>query len=109
MKTPTTRKSTRRRALGAFTALLTTVALMPATSPRPPADPVWQPGTPPLSTPWTDQVGPDNALPEYPRPQLTRDRWQNLNGVWEFAGADDLTTPPVGQSLGERVLVPYPI
>ena len=27
-----------------------------------------------------------NALPEYPRPQLTRDAWQNLNGVWQFAG-----------------------
>ncbi|MGH3759503.1 LamG-like jellyroll fold domain-containing protein [Actinophytocola sp.] len=82
---------------------------MPAMSTSATADPVWQPGTPPLSTPWTDQVGPDNALPEYPRPQLTRERWRNLNGVWEFAAADDLTTPPVGQSLGERILVPYPI
>ncbi|HEV7649223.1 MAG TPA: LamG-like jellyroll fold domain-containing protein [Actinophytocola sp.] len=82
---------------------------MPAMSTSASADPVWHPGTPPLSTPWTGQVGPDNAHPEYPRPQLTRDRWQNLNGVWEFAGTDDLSTPPVGQSLGERVLVPYPI
>ena len=22
--------------------------------------------------------------PEYPRPQMVRDRWQNLNGAWEF-------------------------
>lgn len=29
----------------------------------------WQPRTPPLTTPWTSQVGPDNALPDYPRPQ----------------------------------------
>ena len=101
--------TTRGRVLGALTVLVTTVALMPSMSTSATADPVWQPGTPPLSTPWTGAVGPDNALPEYPRPQLTRDRWQNLNGVWEFAGTDDLSTPPVGQSLGERVLVPYPI
>ncbi|MGH3877293.1 MAG: LamG-like jellyroll fold domain-containing protein [Actinophytocola sp.] len=82
---------------------------MPAMSTPANADPGWEPGTPPLSTPWTDEVGPDNALPEYPRPQLPRDRWQNLNGVWEFAAAEDLTTPPVGETLGERILVPYPI
>lgn len=63
----------------------------------------------PLETPWTDEVGPDNALPEYPRPQMERDRWQNLNGVWQFAAADEGDAAPVGQELGERVLVPYPI
>jgi hypothetical protein len=73
------------------------------------AAPAWHKGIAPIATPWTDKVGPGNALPEYPRPQLTRDRWQNLNGVWEFAKADVGQAPPVGQSLGERVLVPYPI
>ncbi|SDK12936.1 Glycosyl hydrolases family 2, sugar binding domain [Actinopolyspora mzabensis] len=68
---------------------------------RPPADA-------PLTTPWTDQVGPDNALPEYPRPQLRRERWQNLNGAWEYAGG---ATPPDREQrdLGERILVPYPV
>ncbi|WP_433307202.1 LamG-like jellyroll fold domain-containing protein [Actinoplanes sp. CA-030573] len=73
------------------------------------ADPAWHKGIPPLATAWTDQVGPDNALPEYPRPQLTRSRWQNLNGVWEFAKAAVNEPVPAGRSLGERVLVPYPI
>jgi hypothetical protein len=63
----------------------------------------------PLDTPWTAQVGPKNALPQYPRPQMTRDRWQNLNGVWQFNGAADLEEPPIGKELPERVLVPYPI
>lgn len=63
----------------------------------------------PLETPWTDEVGPNNALPEYPRPQMERGRWQNLNGVWQFAGAEEGDAPPVGRRLGERVLVPYPI
>ncbi|MGH3467169.1 MAG: glycoside hydrolase family 2 protein, partial [Thermocrispum sp.] len=100
------RTAVRRRVFGVIAVTVTaTAALMSAPAN---ADP-WQPGTPPLSTPWTDDVGPDNALPEYPRPQLTRDAWQNLNGVWEFAGTDDLGTPPVGQTLDERILVPYPV
>ena len=73
------------------------------------AAPAWHKGIPPIATPWTDRVGPQNALPEYPRPQLVRSRWQNLNGVWEFAAAAAGQAPPVGQELGERVLVPYPI
>ncbi|MGW4795686.1 glycoside hydrolase family 2 protein, partial [Nonomuraea sp. NPDC004297] len=64
---------------------------------------------PPLTTPWTAEVTPDNALPEYPRPQLVRPEWQNLNGLWQFAATGSLTTPPTGQELAERVLVPYPI
>ena len=69
----------------------------------------WEPGTPPLSTPWTDEVSPTNALPEYPRPQLTRPKWQNLNGLWEFAKAEPGEAAPIGKTLAERVLVPYPI
>ncbi|MCG5218731.1 AbfB domain-containing protein [Streptosporangium soli] len=64
---------------------------------------------PPLTTPWTAQVTPDNALPEYPRPQLTRPDWSNLNGLWQFAGTGSIDTPPVGQNLAGQVLVPYPI
>ncbi|GAB1513850.1 LamG-like jellyroll fold domain-containing protein [Actinophytocola sp. KF-1] len=96
-----------RRALAIVAASLVAVALAPALPAV--ADPVWQPGTPPLTTPWTHLVGPDNALPEYPRPQLTRPEWKNLNGVWEFAGAAEGEAPPIGESLGERILVPYPV
>jgi len=78
-------------------------------APAPVAGAAWHKGIPPIATPWTDEVGPRHALPEYPRPQLVRDKWQNLNGVWEFAGAAVGQAPPVGQELGERVLVPYPI
>ncbi|MFG2516326.1 PA14 domain-containing protein [Streptomyces sp. NPDC048584] len=62
-----------------------------------------------LSTRWADEVGPDNALPEYPRPQLTREQWRNLNGRWQFAAAEEGERPPVGKTLGERILVPYPV
>jgi hypothetical protein len=73
------------------------------------AAPTWEPKETPISTPWTDEVGPDNALPEYPRPQLTRPRWVNLNGVWQFAPAADGDAVPTGQDLDERILVPYPV
>ena len=75
---------------------------------QPSDDNGWQVGQPRLTTPWTDQVSPSNALPEYPRPQLTRARWQNLNGVWQFAGASAGEAPPVGEDLAESILVPYP-
>ena len=73
------------------------------------APPQWQRLAPPLSTPWTNDVSPTNALPDYPRPQLTRAKWQNLNGVWEFAHANAGEAPPVGKPLAERILVPYPV
>ena len=76
---------------------------------RQPTETGWQPKQPPLDTPWTDQVGPDNALGEYPRPQLTRPDWLSLNGVWQFAGAAADDPPPVGTELPERILVPYPV
>ncbi|WNG38745.1 beta-galactosidase [Archangium violaceum] len=69
----------------------------------------WAPKTPPLSTPWTAQVSPSNALPEYPRPQMVRANWLNLNGEWQFATATAGQTPPFGQNLAESVLVPFPI
>lgn len=37
-----------------------------------------------LPTPWSAEMDPENPLPEYPRPQLRRERWKSLNGIWEF-------------------------
>ncbi|GAA4953468.1 AbfB domain-containing protein [Actinoplanes utahensis] len=70
------------------------------------------PKTPPLTTPWTGQVSTTNPLPEYPRPQMTRPDWQSLNGEWQFlnpAVTDRNAAPPIGQTLPERILVPYPV
>ncbi|GIJ01797.1 glycoside hydrolase [Spirilliplanes yamanashiensis] len=100
-----TRKKAGRRLLAAAAAVLLTLTAAP---PARAAEPQWRPGVPPLATPWTAQVSPANALPEYPRPQLTRERWRNLNGVWEFAWAKAGEAPPVGRALDRRILVPYP-
>ncbi|MDO0929318.1 PA14 domain-containing protein [Streptomyces sp. TG1A-8] len=62
-----------------------------------------------LRTKWADDVTPANAHREYPRPQLTRTDWRNLNGSWQFAAAKEGEQPPVGRTLGERILVPYPV
>lgn len=56
---------------------------------------------------WAKEVGPDNALKEYPRPQLQRKDWQNLNGLWEYSITDSSTIAP-GKFDG-KILVPYPI
>ncbi|KAF8864380.1 hypothetical protein BDZ45DRAFT_36192 [Acephala macrosclerotiorum] len=64
--------------------------------------------TPPLATNWTYEVG-TNPWPEYPRPQLQRSQWQNLNGIWRYENASSLNAtsdPPFGQMLGNEVLVP---
>lgn len=60
-----------------------------------------------IETPWADDVTKENVLPEYPRPQLAREDWMNLNGEWEFAAAAQNEAVPSGKTLGERILVPF--
>jgi Glycosyl hydrolases family 2, sugar binding domain/Glycosyl hydrolases family 2/Glycosyl hydrolases family 2, TIM barrel domain len=60
-----------------------------------------------LPTRWSALVSPTNALPEYPRPQLVRTPWQNLNGLWDYAiSAKDGQKPRQFQG---KILVPYPL
>ena len=37
-----------------------------------------------LYTRWGRSLDPENVLPEYPRPQLVREKWQSLNGYWDY-------------------------
>ncbi|GIM89951.1 LamG-like jellyroll fold domain-containing protein [Paractinoplanes toevensis] len=62
-----------------------------------------------LTTPWGDRVDRKHPLPEYPRPQLVREDWLNLNGPWEFAGAEAGQQPAFGTKLAETITVPYPV
>lgn len=60
-----------------------------------------------MQTRWASQVDPAHPLPEYPRPQMVRPEWQNLNGLWEYAITDSSVTLPT-QYEG-TIIVPYPI
>ncbi|MET8116339.1 AbfB domain-containing protein [Streptomyces prasinus] len=65
----------------------------------------WTPKPAPMTTPWTDRVPVDTPLPEYPRPQLTRPDWANLNGIWDFA----VTSADAGRpaSFPQQIRVPF--
>ncbi len=65
----------------------------------------WKPAPGPLLTKWGKELKPDAVWQEYPRPQLTRPDWQNLNGLWDFAiTAKDAKQP---EKWDGQILVPF--
>ncbi|WP_111669540.1 glycoside hydrolase family 2 protein [Algoriphagus litoralis] len=60
-----------------------------------------------LKTPWSDQVDPTHPHPEYPEPQLVRDKWQSLNGPWDFAILPKGSSPETG--FAGKITVPFPV
>jgi hypothetical protein len=69
----------------------------------------WQMKQAPLMTQWAALVDTNNPLPEYPRPQLVRTNWLNLNGIWQFQAGATNDPVPTGQTLSSQILVPYPM
>src|SRR6516162_1583766 len=67
----------------------------------------WKLADNPLTTPWTANVKPEAALPEYPRPQLVREKWTNLNGLWDYAIAPIDAARPA--QFDGKLLVPFPV
>jgi hypothetical protein len=67
----------------------------------------WHIADGPLLTKWSHDVNPRHPWPEYPRPQMERKDWMNLNGLWDYAileKKEGLQAPYQG-----KILVPYPI
>jgi beta-galactosidase/beta-glucuronidase len=62
----------------------------------------------PMKTKWAADVVPDHVLPEYPRPQMVRADWLNLNGPWNYAITKKEETAPVTTYAG-KILVPFPL
>ena len=58
-------------------------------------------------TRWGACVTPETAWPEYPRPQLVRDAWLNLNGHWQYAIRPRAAPQP--DEWDGDILVPYPV
>ncbi|GAA4311141.1 hypothetical protein GCM10023149_06040 [Mucilaginibacter gynuensis] len=63
----------------------------------------------PLMTKWAADINVNSPLPEYPRPQMVRKDWLNLNGLWEFKSGKASDAVPVGDKLPGKILVPYPV
>lgn len=77
-----------------------TSALMPSFAAE------WKPADGILLSKFAKDVKADQPLPEYPRPQMTRENWVNLNGLWDYA------ILPVSEQFTEvqgQILVPYPV
>src|ERR1700733_15080499 len=67
----------------------------------------WHPVKSPLMTRWAAEVSPTNVLPEYPRPQLVRPDWMNLNGLWDYAiTRNSVSNVP---TFAGKILVPFPV
>lgn len=60
-----------------------------------------------ITTPWAEKVDPGLPLPEYPRPQMVRAEWLNLNGLWDYA-IKPLQSADASTYDGQ-ILVPYPV
>ena len=71
-----------------------------------PANSNWKMAPVSLATQWAKQVSPANALPEYPRPQMTRANWKNLNGLWSYGLTDAAATTAPG-AMADQILVPF--
>ena len=67
----------------------------------------WKPVPGHLMTRWAHDVKPQQPLPEYPRPQMVRREWMNLNGLWDYAIGPQEGGPP--ETYAGRILVPFPI
>lgn len=60
-----------------------------------------------LVTRWTNQVNPQDVLSEYPRPQMVRNEWLNLNGLWDYAIRSKEVTEIM--EYEGTLLVPFPL
>jgi hypothetical protein len=67
----------------------------------------WQMQPIPIPTRWDVVVSPTNCLTAYPRPQLVRLQWANLNGLWNYAITEKDASPPA--KFDGTILVPYPL
>jgi beta-galactosidase/beta-glucuronidase len=60
-----------------------------------------------ITTQWAEKVNPLNPLPEYPRPQMVRSEWKNLNGMWDYAITSSGESLP--KTFQGRILVPFAV
>ena len=59
-----------------------------------------------LMTKWGEALDREHPLPEYPRPQLRRESYLNLNGIWEYAVSTVNSEP---EEYDGEIVVPFPL
>ncbi|MFP6873744.1 MAG: hypothetical protein VCA55_09565 [Verrucomicrobiales bacterium] len=70
------------------------------------AEAQWQPVKGTLMTRWAKEIDPVRVHPEYPRPQMVREGWMNLNGLWQYAVVPRDAPKP---RMDGQILVPFPV
>jgi len=66
----------------------------------------WKLGENPILTKWATDVDPSKPWLQYPRPDMARNAWINLNGLWDYAITPKDTKP---EKWDGSILVPYPV
>ena len=67
----------------------------------------WQPAGDKIKTEWAEQLDPEHILPEYPRPQMVRNNWLNLNGLWDYA--IKANSEKIPDEFEGKILVPFAV
>ncbi|MGV9171231.1 MAG: glycoside hydrolase family 2 protein [Promethearchaeia archaeon] len=68
---------------------------------------MWNPVKDQILTRWADKVSPESPHSKYPRPQLKRGEWKNLNGLWDYIIEKKGKNMP--KCFDKQILVPFPI
>ena len=60
-----------------------------------------------LYTKWGREFDRERVLPEYPRPQMKRNSYVNLNGEWEYSFTPETVRDPSKVTFTDTIVVPY--
>jgi len=71
------------------------------------AQDTWELQTSRITSKWARTIEPESVLQEYPRPQLVRSQWLNLNGLWDYRILGSDTEKPA--DFEGKILVPFAV
>lgn len=62
-----------------------------------------------IVSPWAEKVNAANVHPEYPRPQMVRQNWVNINGLWNFSIVPKQSSETMPAAFDGQILVPFAV